>query len=416
MVRRRSFVLLPVIAMLLVACQSSSPSVECGDPIGCVDIAPGEPIMLASFQALSGTMAADGQSNLVTTELALADRGGQLLGHPVTLRSEDTQCTKEGGATAASKAAADTRIVGILGPTCSGSAAGAMKVVSEAGLVMVSGSSTAPSLTSVRGTPGVDWQPGFLRTAQNDALSGRVAATFAFEQLGVTRAATLNDGDPYTRGLTDTFEQVFTELGGEIVLATAVNKGDTNMQPVLTAVARSGAELLFFPVFRPEGDHIILQARETEGLEHVTLMNAEGLYQEGFVESVGHSGVGVHLVIPATPKSSARDAFVARYEAKSGQVPTNVYFLHTYDAVNLLLNAIETVAIQEKDGTLHIGRQALRDALHATSGYKGLSGTLTCDSYGDCGSARFEVLRLDDPELGLEGLAANTVYTYPADQ
>jgi hypothetical protein len=41
------------------------------------------------------------------------------------------------------------------------------------------------------------------------------------------------------------------------------------------------------------------------------------------------------------------------------------------EPVNLLLTAIETVAVQEEDGTLHIGRQVLRDALYATSGYRG---------------------------------------------
>jgi len=113
---------------------------------------------------------------------------------------------------------ADPQMVGIIGPTCSGAAASAMKVVSEAGLVIISGSSSAPSLTSVGGEPGPDWQPGFLRTAQNDALSGQAAATFAFQVLGVTAAATLNDGDPYTRGLADTFEGAFTDLGGQVVL------------------------------------------------------------------------------------------------------------------------------------------------------------------------------------------------------
>jgi branched-chain amino acid transport system substrate-binding protein len=62
---------------------------------------------------------------------------------------------------------------------------------------------------------------------------------------------------------------------------------------------------------------------------------------------------------------------------------------------------------------LHIGRQTLRDTLYATTGYQGLTGSLTCDQYGDCGGGRFQVVRLDDPAAGLEGVAANVVYTYP---
>jgi branched-chain amino acid transport system substrate-binding protein len=152
-----------------------------------------------------------------------------------------------------------------------------------------------------------------------------------------------------------------------------------------------------------------------EELEEITLMSAEGLYQDAWIESVGEAGVGVHLVIPIAPESPARDVLVSRYETKYGEAPDAVYYAHTYDAANILLDAIEAVAVQDEDGTLHIGRQALRDALYATSGYQGLTGSLTCDAYGDCGVARFQVTRLDDPAAGLEGLAANVVYTYPPD-
>jgi branched-chain amino acid transport system substrate-binding protein len=233
----------------------------------------------------------------------------------------------------------------------------------------------------------------------------------------VTKAATINDGDPYTRGLTDTFEQVFTDLGGQVVLAAAVNKGDTDMRPVLKAVAAPGAELVFFPVFRMEGDYIVLQAKEVEGMEKVALMSAEGLYFDSFIEAVGESGVGMYFISPARPEGSAYDAFVSRYETKYSEEPNATpYYAHTYDATNMLLNAIEAVAVQDEDGRLHIGRQALRDALYNTSEYQGLTGSLACDEYGDCGAIRLQVARLDDPAAGLEGLAANVVYTYSPGQ
>jgi branched-chain amino acid transport system substrate-binding protein len=415
MPRRTLLFLLLLVAVLLVGCRSAAPPFECTDAIGCVTVLPAESIKLGAPQVLSGAMAPFGRSNLRAIELALDERGGELLGHPIELQREDSLCSKEGGGTATSKIVVDPQIVGIIGPTCSGAAASAMKVSAEAGLVMISGSCSAPSLTSVGGEPGIDWQPGFFRTAQNDAQSGRAAATFAFQGLGLSTAATIDDGDPYTQGLSDTFTQVFTELGGEVVLSAVVNKGDTNMQPVLTAVARSGAELLFFPVFRMEGDYLVLQVGEVEGMENLTLMSAEGLYQAEWVENVGEAGVGVYLVIPTTPESPARDALVSRYETEYGEAPAAVYYAHTYDAANMLLDAIEAVAVQEEDGALHIGRQALRHALYATAGYQGLTGSLTCDVYGDCGVATFQVTRLDDPAAGLEGLAANVVYTYPPD-
>jgi branched-chain amino acid transport system substrate-binding protein len=417
MTQHKPLALLLSVALLLAGCGSATAPFECTDAIGCVQVAPGEPVKIGVLQALSGDMAPQGQELLQSIELALAERGNELLGHPLELESADSQCSGEGGTTAALKIAADRQILGIVGPTCSGAAATAMEVVSKAGLVMVSSSSSSPFLTSVGGERGSDWQPGFFRTAQNDSLSGRAAAIFASEVLGVSRAATIDDGGPYTRGLTDTFKKAFAELGGQVVLAAAVNKGDTDMQPVLTAVAMSGAELLYFVVYRPEGDHIVLQAREIEGLDNVTLMTAEGLYFEPFVQAVGEAGLGLFFNAPATPEGPAYDAFVAHYEARYGEPPVATPFhAHTYDAANLLLHAVEAVAVQDKDGTLHLGRQALRDNLYATSGYQGLTGSLTCDEYGDCGANRIQVTRLDDLAAGFAGLAANVVYTYPPEE
>ena len=409
----RSVVLLLFLTLLLAGCQRTAPSFACNDAIGCVDIAPGDPVKVGVLQALSGDLELFGQVGLRSIVLALDDRDRELMGHPIELQIEDSLCSKEGGATAAAKIVADPQIVGILGPSCSGAAETAIKVISEAGLAMISGSSTAPSLTSMGGERGPYWQPGFLRTAQNDALSGRAAATFAYEVLALRKAATIDDGDPYTQGLAGTFSQAFRELGGEVVLAATVNKGDTNMGPVLAAVAGSGAELLFFPILRPEGDYVVLQAREAEALENITLMTAEGLYLEAFLQSIGEAGIGICMVVPAPPEGGQHDAFVSRYEKKYGEGPATSYYAHTYDAANMLLDALEAVAMEDRDGSLHIGRQALRDTLYATAAYAGLTGSLTCDRYGDCGVARFQVVRLANPSAGLDGMVVEWVYTYP---
>jgi branched-chain amino acid transport system substrate-binding protein len=418
MAKCKPLAMLLLATLLVVGCGREPPPFECTDAIGCVDMAPGEPVKVGALQALTNDMGPQGAKELLQcTELALDDRGRELLGHSLELQTADSMCSGEGGTTAALKLSADPQVIGLIGPSCSGAAASAMKVVSDAGLVMIAGSCSAPSLTSVGGEPGADWEPGFLRTAQNDALVGHSAATFAFRALGVRRAATIHDGDAYSRGLTDSFDQAFSDLGGEVVLATAGNQGDTDLRPVLAAVAASGAELVFLPVFRMEGDYLVLQAKEVAGMETVKLMSAEGLYSDVFIEAVGAAGVGMYFTAPVRPEGPAYDAFVSRYEAKYGEPPRYApYHAHVYDAANLLLSTIEAVAAQEEDGTLHIGRQALRDALYATTDYPGLTGNLACDEHGDCGVDRFNVLRLDDPAAGLRGLEANVVYAYPPEE
>jgi branched-chain amino acid transport system substrate-binding protein len=57
----------------------------------------------------------------------------------------------------------------------------------------------------------------------------------------------------------------------------------------------------------------------------------------------------------------------------------------------MIFAAIEKVGKKAPDGTLHIGRQTLRDALYATKNFKGLTGNLTCNEYGDCADPRIAV-------------------------
>lgn len=405
-------------ALLLALCFAflfSSPGVafECNDEIGCVEIAPGDPVKIGVLQALSGKVQPSGQRYLRSAEIAVDDRNGSILGHPILLQAEDSQCSREGGTVAALKIAADREIVGVIGTTCSGAARGAGKVLSKAGLVMISGSNTSPSLTAIGGVRGADWQLGYFRTAHNDADQGRAAAAFAYQALGAQKAATIDDGDPYSKGLARVFRQAFAELGGEVVLTTGVNKGDDHMLPVLEAIAESGARLVFLPVFQPEGDHIILQKAELKVLKDVIFMGADGLLLGEFVDAVGPQAVGMHFIGPAKLDNPDYNSFVERYESKYRQELTTNFHAQFFDATNLLLTAIESVSIEDQDGTLHIGRKTLRDALYKTENFAGLTGDLTCDEFGDCGSARFRGVRLDDPTAGIDGLKNNIIFTYP---
>ena len=65
------------------------------------------------------------------------------------------------------------------------------------------------------------------------------------------------------------------------------------------------------------------------------------------------------------------------------------------------MDAIEAVAFTE-GGTTYIPRTALRDAFLATSGYEGITGTLTCNETGDCADAKISVSQVVEGADGLE--------------
>lgn len=403
-----------VAALALGAC--GAPAFECDDAIGCVDIEPGAPVKIAVLQVIAGELTSLGLDQVRGVEIAVDEIGGEIQGHPIELIVEDEGCSAEGGTTAAQKVVADPQVIGIVGTSCSGAGVPASQIMSEAGLVMISGSNTSPRLTSspLGVTKGEAWQAGYFRTAHNDEVQGAGAANFVFNELGLTKAASIHDGDPYTEGLVTVFNREYEAFGGEIVATTAINKGDTDMRPVLTSMSAAGPELIFFPLFQPEGDFIVFQSAEIAGLEDVVLMGADGLLADTYVESVGEEGIGTYYSGPETPTGSIYDDFLAAHQEKYGEAPIQSFHAHSHDAGAILFAAIDKVAVLDDDGTLHIGRQALRDAMYATSNFQGITGSLTCDEFGDCAGQLIQVFLLDDPAAGISGLRNNAVFSCAA--
>lgn len=396
------------------ASEAASPG-DAGGDLGTVTFGPDEPITISSIQTISGATASLGEDQVRAIEIAIDERGGELLGHPLQLQSEDGLCTAEGGTTAAQKIVSDPQQVGVLGTSCSGAGVPASQIVSAAGLVMISGSNTSPALTAegyfsdTGPEQAANWQPGYYRTSHNDEFQGRGAAQFAIEELGVTSAATVHDGDPYTQGLVEAFGDSFEEFGGEIVLATAVNKGDTDMRPVLTEIAAAGPELLYFPIFQPEADFIVQQVQEFDQLTDATLMGADGLLSDTFVTIAETDEM--YFSGPAQAEGPAYEDFIAAYEEAYGETPIQAFHAHSYDAANLLFDALEQVGEEQDDGSLVVDRQALRDALYAVEGFEGLTGTLTCNEFGDCANPRISIF-LNEGAEGIAQVRDNVVYTF----
>ncbi len=386
--------LLVTLALVLAACGGET--LDCADDLGCVEVAPDEPIVLASSLVISGPNAQLGLDSQYGAELAI-DFRGEVLGHPVTLQPEDDGCNAEGGQASSTKIVSNPQIVAMIGTSCSGAGVPASEIISDAGYVMVSPSNTSPALTN----PEQSWHEGYLRTAHNDLIQGAAMAEFAIDVLGVTKAAAIHDGDPYTEGLASAFADSFKERGGEIVAFEAEAADATNVEPLLTTVAAAGPEFIYYPVFIPLGSLLTNTAKDIPGLEGVILSGADGIQSPDFLANTVGTSEGMYVSGPDLSFSNTfyQDEFLPAYREKYGTDPTAPFHAHAYDATMLVLDAVEKVAQQASDGTLLIGRQALRDALYATEGYSGITGTLTCDEYGDCADARISVSQVQGDQF-----------------
>ncbi len=376
--------LLAILAVPTVIAQDS-----CEDELGCVVIGEDDPIVIGSMLTVSGPTAFLGSDSLGGIELAILGREGMLLGREIELVEEDSLCSAEGGQQAAQRIAADESMLGVIGTSCSSAGVAALPIISESGLLMISPTNTGPVLTNASEEEGGVYQAGYFRTAHNDLFQGRIAAEFAYNELSAMTLATVHDGSPYADGLQAVMAEVFADLGGEVVFQGAVNVGDTDMTAILTEIATFSPDVLYFPLFEPESNFMAAQAREIPGLEDTLLMGADASFADSFPENTGDAAIGMYFSSPfVSPEDTEYAAFLELWDEEIGGVPPSGFHAHAYDATNILLDAIEVAAVDNGDGTVTVGRQALRDAVAATEMFDGLTGVLTCQEEspfaGDC--------------------------------
>jgi branched-chain amino acid transport system substrate-binding protein len=367
------------------------------DEFGCVEVAEGDPIVLGTALVITGPDASLGLDSQYGAQVAVNLRG-EVLGREVELNNQDDGCSADGGTAVGNLLRSVEEIVAVIGTSCSSAGVPAAQILSEAGILLVSPSNTAPSLTDP-----ATREDFYARTAHNDKIQGAAMAQFACEELGVTTAATVHDGSPYAEQLQQVFVDNFAELcDGTTTAQEAVSPEQDDFASLLSSIATSndGAapEFFYYPIFTAAGSLLTQQAATTAGMEDTILAAADGVFNPDFLAAAGDAAEDMYLSGPdlAFAGDFYEATFKPAYTEVSGVAePLSVFHAHSYDAVNMLLDAIVEVAIEE-DGTLFIPRTALRDAFLATSGFEGITGTLACDENGDCADAKISVSQVQD--------------------
>jgi len=365
---------------------------DCTDPLGCVVVQPLAPVYIAAALALSGPEQDLGLDSRYGVEIAI-DLKDSILGHPIGLILEDEECSMVRGTTAIRAIVSDPQIVGVIGTSCDISASVAAMIISRAGYVMIS-----PSHTIFDVTDELTHEAGYLRTAQNELVQAAAMAEFAYNELGVRRAGVIHDYYFETEEMANVFRDTFSELGGEVVAFEGIEEWVEDVTPDLQLIAEAGPpELIYFPVAPEMGAKIVRQVRGVAGLEDVMLASWAWGFGEELLEDAARPAEGAYMAMESMLFENddyyrLLEEYIVTYEVE----PLHFFHAHAYDATMLLMNAVEQVAQVKEDGSLLIGRQALRDALYATSGYQGATGILTCTPTGDCADAATIIFQLHD--------------------
>jgi branched-chain amino acid transport system substrate-binding protein len=429
MMQRRGltiFALVGVLALIGAACSNESDTgttdtgggTDCSaDEFGCIEIAADDPITIGTLLAISGDNKNLGLDSQYGARLAVDHLDGEfdatdgtLLDHPVKLVNEDDTCSAEGGQQGATILAANPAIVAVIGTSCSSASLGvADKILSDKGITTISPSATNPALTT-EGTH----QPFYFRTAHNDRIQAAVVVDYAVQELSAKTAVTIHDESPYTQGLTDGFAANFELQGGTMNSDEAVNSGDKDFKTLLAQIAQNAPDVIYAPDFNPVCALIAKQKVDTSGLEDTTLMGSDGCSDATYTEIGGDATDGVLLSGPDLTAFTGGDFykndFVPAYVDQFGSNPISVFHAHAYDAMNVLFEAIKSVAVQNDDGSITIGRTALRDAVQATNGYQGIIGEITCTPLGDCATS-VTIGVYEVPEVGFLDPSAKPIFT-----
>lgn len=414
----------------------TDPSVDPGltdepesQPLSTVVLEPGEPVQLRMFFSFTGPMRDVGLDQIRGVQLA-AEVFGSIHGHDIRLGDpQDELCSREGAVIPESWLAPESDVLGIIGTSCSyyydiysgeflpgfgevneprvdGGAPSAL--VADAGLVMVSGASSHRVLTSdLRGNPGLGHRDGYFRTAPNDVAIAESAASFIIDELGASRVGVIG-GDGFYGGFGDfdglsrSFAESLESRGGLVTDVKTVDVGEADLTPLLTEVAAGEPEVVFVIAGSPWIDFVLEQSEEIAGLGEVTVLGTEAVWIYDDILTLPQSD-GLYFVSPAVPDVARVGYNHVSYfqllqmfeERNFGAPASSPYFATTYDATMILLAAIEESASAAQDGTLTIDRRALREAIHATEDFPGLTGELSCDRFGDCGSQRVSIFRHD---------------------
>jgi len=363
------------------------------DAYGCAEIESGQTMKIGMGSPMTGGDSAFGIDAENSGLLAVADDCGYA-GFSFELIAEDDQGAPEGGAAVANKFAADPTLLAVAGHLFSGATASAAPIYEVAGVPMLSPSATNPALTAQ------GWKV-FNRVPFTDQTQAEVVADFIFNELGLSRASVLHDGEDYGKGLATLFQTAFEEVGGEVLSFEGITSKEADYSPVLTPISALQPDVLYFGGYTQDGS-VLTNQMKTTGLENTVFFGCDGTYGVDFVDRAGENANGTFHTVPRSAEvTSAKERFDACYLEAYGVGPGELspYSWNSYDATTALMTKVKEVAMLADNGSLFVPRGALVDAVRGLSGYEGIGNIITCDDVGECNALGIVIMEVVDGEF-----------------
>lgn len=341
------------------------------------------PVRLAAIISSTGLAAEHGRPAIQGIELAvtIVNGNGGVLGRPLEVIFLDNASTPIASKAAAEKAA-DLGVSGVIGAIWSSHSIPAGRVLQAAHIPMISPASTKPSVTRIG-----DY---IFRVCFTDDFQGQVMGRFAHETLGARTAVVMkNINEEYCIALADFFTSSFTELGGRVLWQGQYLGSAVDFSTLLTELRAVNPDVVFVPGYARDAGLMIRQARQMRIT--TPFLGGDG-WDAGISTYAGEAALeGCYYSNHwhAQMDFEANRKFISRYRKRYGDAANIASFAPLgYDATLLFVDAIERAR--------SAAPARVRDALAATEGFKGATGVITFNEYGDPADKQASILKYEN--------------------
>jgi branched-chain amino acid transport system substrate-binding protein len=261
------------------------------------------------------------------------------------------------------------KCVVVAGLSDSNYALAAGNICQERGVPFITSGATLPTLPDQVG----DF--AFLAPFGDDNQA-YACADYAIKDLDLKKCYLLIDQSmEFTKTLAHFFQERYIENGGEIVLTdNYMNKDpDFSAQIDRFLADTKGAEIVFISGVPDDAGVVVKQFRD-KGVD-LPIISGDGFDTPLLIEIAGEAAndtyVGTHASLENTDPMVVQ--FIEDYTEAYGSAPENAFAGLGYDTMNLIADAIS----RAEDPTDPV---AIRDAIGATQGLKGVTGTVTYEN------------------------------------
>lgn len=350
-----------VLVLALSACAGTPSSTPTITPAGTLRI--GAIYNLTGAQASLDAPSANG-AKLAVKEIN--DAGG-VLGQTLELVLADGKTDPAAIGNSATQMVETNKVLAMIGFSDTDQVLAAAPIAAKGKIAFVTSGATSPKLPAQ--VP--DW---LFMACFGDNVQAAAGAEYAWNTLKLKTSYLLIDkGMEYTLLLGKYFKQRFTELGGTIALEDTYQTGDKDFSAQITKLkALSTPPDLVYIASGPDDVGTIVKQFRDGGVSQ-PIMGGDGYDTPLLVQIAGAGAEKVyfttHSLMDAQGGTDAVKKFIAAYKAMFNTDPENAFAGLGYDTVKLVADAIKRAG--KADTT------AIRDAIQATTGLAGVTGTIT---------------------------------------